>query len=222
MRRMYSEQELTRIIGEVFDQKLESGALDSSISDAVDAYLVEHPVDITALEGQDISLATLTSTGNVSIGGNLAVSGNITGASIIENMIGYAYVDNWSLSNATKELLYAGIVKNGNKLTLVLAFNITRTGAAETYKQIGRFNIPASVLDKLYPSTILQYDILESKVIQCWSSEALSVNAIFYIGKGTNNVSVNILNSGVLTENTPYYVRIETTFLLSDNLIPQE
>ena len=66
MRRMYSEQELTRIIGEVFDQKLESGALDSSISDAVDAYLVEHPVDITALEGQTIAPAVVNATTSIS------------------------------------------------------------------------------------------------------------------------------------------------------------
>lgn len=66
MRRMYSEQELTRIIGEVFDQKLESGALDSSISDAVDAYLVEHPVDITALEGQTIAPAVINATTSIS------------------------------------------------------------------------------------------------------------------------------------------------------------
>lgn len=66
MRRMYSEQELTRIIGEVFDQKLESGALDSSISDAVDAYLVEHPVDITALEGQTIAPAVVNASTSIS------------------------------------------------------------------------------------------------------------------------------------------------------------
>ena len=50
MRRMYSEQELTKVIQEVFEAELESGALDSKVSDAVDAYLVEHPVDITALD----------------------------------------------------------------------------------------------------------------------------------------------------------------------------
>lgn len=66
MRRMYSEQELTKIIGEVFDAKIEAGAFDDSISDAVDAYLVEHPVDITALEGKTIAPAVVNATTSVS------------------------------------------------------------------------------------------------------------------------------------------------------------
>ena len=59
MRRMYSEQELTKVIKEVFEAELASGALDEQVSDAVDAYLVEHPVDITALEGQTINPARI-------------------------------------------------------------------------------------------------------------------------------------------------------------------
>lgn len=59
MRRMYSEQELTNVIKKVFEEELESGALDELVSDAVDAYLVEHPVDITALEGQTIEPARI-------------------------------------------------------------------------------------------------------------------------------------------------------------------
>ena len=63
MRRMYSEQELTKVIKEVFDAELASGALDDKINDAVDAYLLENPVDITALEGQDVECASVTATG---------------------------------------------------------------------------------------------------------------------------------------------------------------
>ena len=66
MRRMYSVKELTTLIKEVFDAELESGALDSKIADAVDAYLVEHPVDITALEGQTIAPAVVNATTSMS------------------------------------------------------------------------------------------------------------------------------------------------------------
>ena len=59
MRRMYSEQELTNVIKAVFEQELADGALDENVSDAVDAYLVENPVDITALEGQTINPARI-------------------------------------------------------------------------------------------------------------------------------------------------------------------
>ena len=86
MRRMYSEKELTTIINQVVGEYIEADALDESIADAVDDYLTEHPVDITALEGQDISLATLTSTGDVDVGGDLDVSGSVSGAEIIEKL----------------------------------------------------------------------------------------------------------------------------------------
>lgn len=59
MKRIYTEQELTDVIKVVFEQELQSGAFDSLISDAVDAYLEEHPVDITALEGQTINPARI-------------------------------------------------------------------------------------------------------------------------------------------------------------------
>ena len=59
MRRMYSEQELSKIIKEVVDAEVASGEFDETIADYVDAYLVEHPVDITALEGQTINPARI-------------------------------------------------------------------------------------------------------------------------------------------------------------------
>ena len=63
---MYSEQELTKVIKEVFEAELESGALDELVSGAVDAYLVENPVDITALEGQTIAPAVVNATTSMS------------------------------------------------------------------------------------------------------------------------------------------------------------
>ena len=59
MRRIYTEQELTDAIKEVMEQEIASGAYDESISNAVNAYLLEHPVDITALEGQTINPARI-------------------------------------------------------------------------------------------------------------------------------------------------------------------
>ena len=66
MRRMYSEQELTKVIQNVFEQELEDGALDDKIASAVDAYLIENPVDITALEGQTIAPSVVNATTSIS------------------------------------------------------------------------------------------------------------------------------------------------------------
>ena len=70
MRRMYSEQELTKIVKEVseayIDELIEGGEFDQAIADYVDAYLVEHPVDITALEGQTIAPAVVNASTSMS------------------------------------------------------------------------------------------------------------------------------------------------------------
>ena len=73
MRRMYSEQELTKIVKNVLEDAIADGDLDQAISDAVDAYLVEHPVDITALEGKTIAPAVVNASTSMS-----APSGSFT------------------------------------------------------------------------------------------------------------------------------------------------
>ena len=70
---MYSEQELTQVINEVIAGKIEAGAFDEAIADAVDDYLVEHPVDITALNGQTITPAVVNASTSMS-----APSGSFT------------------------------------------------------------------------------------------------------------------------------------------------
>ena len=104
MRRMYSEKELSVLVYQAVGQYIEDGALDESIADAVDAYLVENPVDITALEGQTIAPAVVNATTSISA------------PSIIESMSGYSYTKGNEIENLTREFVYAGIVKNGKKL----------------------------------------------------------------------------------------------------------
>ena len=114
MRRMYSEKELSVLVYQAVGQYIEDGALDESIASAVDAYLVEHPVDITALEGQDIAPKDISATGN------------ITAPSIIENMSGYSMTVSDTTTNVTLTNIYSSMVKNGNKLTIVFFCKIKR------------------------------------------------------------------------------------------------
>ena len=217
MRRMYSVKELTKIIGEVFDQKIEAGAFTESIADAVDAYLVENPVDITALEGQDISLATLTSTGDVNVGGDLDVTGEITGAEIIEKMSGYSFVPQ-TKENVTINMVYAGIVKNGNKLTAVAFAEVTRTGdVANDYFRLGDFRVPADVLSKLYPYILSGDNCLSSNKLIAVSTQTAYKELLGQIYK-YGSIAMFVFNASELTLNTKYYLRYEVTFLLSDNL----
>ena len=210
MRRMYSEQELTRIIGEVFDQKLESGALDSSISDAVDAYLVEHPVDITALVGKDVSCKSVTTTNDITAGGS------ITGPSIIQTMSGFSYSPS---ENTDVSISYAGVVQNGNKLTFALAGKYTPTELGATIV-IGGFFIPESIYNKLVNTTIGVDSVLGADNL-IMSDSVFTNSSIPMRTTKTTSGGYQIFwfaDSRTLTLNTEYAFRIEETFLLSDNL----
>lgn len=214
MRRMYSEKELTTIINQVVGEYIEAGALDESIADAVDAYLVEHPVDITALEGQTIAPAIVNAETSIS-------APSITGDSIIENMSGYSMALN-PITNLTEEVVFGGVVKNGNKLTIVFAINLTKTDTLAGSQFLLQANIPSAVGSKLYQTTIGGYSALglfNASAVH-GSSTIISLKVLvekpddtkikFYLQSDT-------INSLPLNEKT--YLRIEQTYLLSDNLL---
>lgn len=211
MRRMYSEQELTKVIKEVFEAELASGALDEQVSDAVDAYLVEHPVDITALEGQDVELNSLDATGL------------ITGGEIVEKMSGYSFVAKETSANVEYEYIYAGAVKNGNKLTLVIAVNITRLSDSVNTIELGDFVTPQEVYSKLYPTQIGAYYFLEARQLSVFANYYHKVDCLAFIEKkDVRKASFSLIETSSMTTNTKFYVRYEATFLLSDSLVPEE
>lgn len=114
MRRMYSEQELTKIIKEVVGVYIDEGAFDESIADYVDAYLVEHPVDITALEGQDVELKSLVATDS------------IVGKTLKQTSFSYEKDFNLaSVSNLTIENIYNRFAEINNVLHCIVNIKIT-------------------------------------------------------------------------------------------------
>lgn len=164
--------------------------------------------------------------GDISIGGDLSVTGDIAGAditgdSIIENMSGYSFelIENTGI---TIEGVYAGCVKNGNKLTFVLAVNLTRTDTVDADVQIGAFAVPDDVWSKLYPTQIGGYPFLDVKSIFAFVSESSYKELTSYIMKASDKIRFNVNKSPInsLVLNTKYYYRYEATFLLSENLIP--
>ena len=153
MRRMYSEKELSVLVYQAVGQYIEDGAFDEITADAVDAYLVEHPVDITALEGLDISV------------GSLDADGLVTGAEIVEKMSGYEF--DASIAHADVSIVYASVVKNGNKITFVIFGNVAPTEDITSGDiNLGAFNIPTTIGAKLYPYT------------QSWMTNVLSATLI--------------------------------------------
>ena len=120
MRRMYSEQELAKIVKEVseayINELIEDGEFDQEISDYVDAYLVEHPVDITALNGQTITPAIVNATTAISA------------PEIIETMSGYSLYS--SDVGETITPIYYNINKIGDLLNIVFFGKIVHDGTS--------------------------------------------------------------------------------------------
>lgn len=177
-----------------------------------------------------------TITGDASVGGDLSVvgdidganidmSGKIEGAEIVEKMTGYACTL-LSSTNYTKEAVYFGVCKNGNKLTIVCAMKLTRTADVEgiQYVSFGNFNIPEAVGSKLYPVTYGGSSFLSTKKLLAFGNNFIDpVEINGYIQKVSNNsIAVNLaFGANALTKDQEYYVRYEETFLLNDSLVTE-
>lgn len=151
--------------------------------------------------------------------GNVNIAGNLTANSIIENMAGYAGEISASLSaNLTVSITYAGIVKNGNKLTFTLAGSITKT-ASEAGSRIYNFYIPSAVGQNLYPMSIDNIDGLSFKELYLASAYYDGVTIKIRLNKTANNFLIlEFYGLGNMVVNTDYIFRYEDTFLLSDSL----
>lgn len=203
MRRMYSEKELTTIINQVVGEHIEDGALDESIADAVDAYLLENPIDITALEGLDISV------------GSLDADGLITGGEIVEKMSGYSFTPH-TTDKGTFTHVYAGVVKNGNRLTLVNAFSFTKADGATGTVQSGRFIIPSAIVAKIY--AFIGANLVDARKISVTPDGQSFVDIISKWAKYDSVSLYSVIDPAPLTAGVEYYIRQEITILLSNNL----
>ena len=149
--------------------------------------------------------------------------GAITGDSIIENMTGYSFD---AVSTPAWTPVYAGACKNGNKVTFVVFGTFTKQ--ADQGYIYGNFTIPSDVGSKLYPTTVGSLEtVLDNREILVGDLSAIDT---FYKVNGlilkTNNTTIQfqlrgITSVGNIPDNTQAYFRYESTFLLSDNLIPQ-
>ena len=148
-----------------------------------------------------------------------AFTGAITAPSIIEDMTGYSFTKEASTSTYTISYSYAGVVKNGNKITFVIAGTITRLDTYTGQTNLGMFNIPASIGAKLFPYSLSPFtDILENKKLSFWSSWAGEKTAPCLTRKNSSTQILPVTYISDLTLNTSYVFRYEATFLLSDNL----
>lgn len=146
----------------------------------------------------------------------------ITGDEIIENMSGYtaekAITATWDIEN-----VYTGIVKNGNKLTIVSALNIIALqNAPDNEFGVLKVILPAAIMDKLYPSIIGGAELLYKSDIVLTKSTFYTNRNLFqvYSQKASTYITFALVgDASSFVEGDKFYCRIECTFLLSDNII---
>lgn len=145
-------------------------------------------------------------------------TGPITAPGITENMSGYSFTAP-SVSGLVFSNLYANVIKNGNKITFVIAGNVKKTdGDIPGRSVFGRFTIPSSIGTQLYPSEIGGEEFLDARDISFFSTWANSVGGKGTITKNSNVLITFSIYHGSLVVDTTYYFRYESTFLLGDNL----
>lgn len=155
--------------------------------------------------------------GNVSIAGSLNVSGDISGQSIVERMVGYSYSMPSVIAEATTNITYASVVKNGNKVTMVITGEVTRTASVPDGNLIlGSFNIPSSVGQKLIPVRLAWLSFVNVYFAEDYNA-GKTLNALA-IKDSNQTIRFSVYGINALDLNTKYYARLEVTFLLSDNM----
>ena len=151
--------------------------------------------------------------------GNVNIAGNFTANSIIENMVNYSFTKDGSLASNDITLVYAGVCKNGNKITFVVAgtFNHGTGDTVADNPYLGTFNIPATVGQKIYPQVS---NILDSRNTNFIRANTTVVSKKYICAKASDSqiiLQLNGMTSG-FDDEVNYGFRIEETFLLSNNL----
>lgn len=211
------------------DDVLDAGNVKPISSFSIDAsqHLIVHYGDGTTQDLGAIFQGNVNIVGTLDVTGGINASGSLTGSSvsansIIENMTGYSF-ETKSVTNLTQEVVYAGVCKNGNKVTFVYFSKLTRTGAITSGGQLlANFSIPTALGEKLYPYNLSGAgNIIDIKKVSLYKNATTLIEASFTTSKPFNNlITIGFVNGALdsLEQDTTYVVRYEETFLLSDNL----
>lgn len=151
------------------------------------------------------------------ISGDENVNGNLTANSIVENMSGYSFLDT---SSPAVTLTYAGVVKNGNKLTIAIAGKIN-SSTTLTNVNIGSFGIPKEIRSKIYTTTIGEIsNIVSTQTTPLTKTGYTTIDKAvgLFSSYGGARLEAIIYSLQDLSVDTDYFFRYENTILLSENL----
>ena len=157
-----------------------------------------------------------------------AASGNIPSVKaneIIENMSGYTYGSYSDDEQCKVTPIYAGIVKNGNKLSFVVFGRIKRLDTISARKSFGAFGVPSAILDKLVPTTLFGEQLLMAENAPVTKETDGSSQGILLVVKKTSDgfdILIGQSSANNLTANVDYLFRFEKTFMLSENMVSEQ
>lgn len=144
-------------------------------------------------------------------------TGSITAPSIIEDMSGYTFTKQAGLD--AESVIYAGVCKNGNKITFVIFGTYTKPSSdAPVNPSLGEFLCPKEVANKLFPFSSWYLDYTSIEYASGASDTRITLPcAVIKEGRKVRFAAYGV-HGPSLTAETAYVFRIEATFLLSENL----
>ena len=156
--------------------------------------------------------------GNVTISGDLTVTGNVNASGIYEDMSNYSFSPNGDLTANGIELVYVGVVKTGNKITFVIAGEFDSSITPLTINPyLGTFSIPSAIGSKLYPMSGSYLDLKNMPFVKQYNMIVDKTGSL--IKYGNSSIGSQLFGMGTGFDGASKYAfRLESTFLLSDNL----
>ena len=141
-------------------------------------------------------------------------------APVIETISGYTFVegsDDPTYGDGVTDL-FAGVVRNGNKITFVISGELEKPAGAQTTSQLGHFTMPSDIYNALVADRLSSVDSKLLYLAKNRSSvgESLPVAAI---KGGSNTIYIYCYGTNNLDANEHYVFRYEVTFLLCDNMV---
>lgn len=139
-----------------------------------------------------------------------------------EPMTGYSVIKGIDSQDEFNPI-FIGACKNGNKITFVVFGEFTKLENTASEPTLCDFVVPTEVFNKLYPSDYDGILRLDCKQLSAFSTRLDYVNCVGEVVKRAygHRIAFDLATSNLLVDQK-YLIRFECTFLLSDNLIPQE
>ena len=211
MKIMHDDKKINAMQDQGAENATDISALQEAVGDE-DSGLIKAVADLQTDKATLSDVETLLASGDVE---------DIKADSIVENMTGYSFAEDAELPEGA-EITFAGVVKNGNKITFVVALSVLLPESLQAGAIAGRFTIPSYIGEKLIPFTIGGSNYLDVKDTFFAKDGTSGINAKARFLKVSNTTISLSFRWENFQANVQYYGRYECTFLLSDNLVPEE